>query len=369
VPVRPYDVVSTDSHLEVPPDQWRPYVDAEFQAYVPKVVRLPKGSGDAWEMPGGGIVPLGLQFAITRPGVENRYKFSRPVGISYGPDLAGSGDGHRRIREMDEDGVDADVLFPAVFGTRGLNLPVEVDAAICRGYNDWLSREYTAADPERLLGLALLPKGSIEDAIAEMRRVATMPGIYGVVNFPDCEPGDDRYFAASLELGVPLCSHGSFPTPRVQWPPKGVDVDLSKAMSATAAVKYMLSGVFDRLPDLRIFCAETFCGWLPYAYQMVDEWYERYGLWVDADLQRKPSEYMKRHFMWSFIVDPMAIRLRHLIGIDNITWSTDFPHMNTDWPLSRRSIDEQLGGIPEDERRRIIRDNAVEFFKLAATSA
>jgi predicted TIM-barrel fold metal-dependent hydrolase len=155
----------------------------------------------------------------------------------------------------------------------------------------------------------------------------------------------------------------------VQWPPKGVDVDLSKAMSATAAVKYMLSGVFDRLPDLRIFCAETFCGWLPYAYQMVDEWYERYGLWVDADLQRKPSEYMKRHFMWSFIVDPMAIRLRHLIGIDNITWSTDFPHMNTDWPLSRRSIDEQLGGIPEDERRRIIRDNAVEFFKLEASNA
>src|SRR5438132_14147601 len=121
--MRTYDVVSADSHLEVPPDQWRPYVDNTFQQYVPKVVRLPDDSGDAWEMPGGGLIPLGLQFAVTRPGIENRYVHSKPIGIGYGPDLVGSGDGYRRLREMDEDGVDADLLFPAIFGTRGLNLP------------------------------------------------------------------------------------------------------------------------------------------------------------------------------------------------------------------------------------------------------
>ena len=223
--MRTYDFVSADSHLEVPPDQWRPYVDEEFQQYVPKVVRLPDDSGDAWEMPGGDLIPLGLQFAITGPRVEDRYVHSKPIGISYGPDLAGSGDGARRVRELDEDGIDADVLFPAIFGTRGLNLPVEVDVAICRGYNDWLSTEYTAADPERLLGLAILPKGGIEEAIAEMRRVAGRAGIYGVVNFPDCEPGDDRFFEAALELGIPLCSHATFPAPRVEWPPRNVDLD------------------------------------------------------------------------------------------------------------------------------------------------
>src|SRR5579884_3239116 len=101
---------------------------------------------------------------------------------------------------------------------------------------------------------------------------------------------------------------------------------------------------------------------------MLDEAYEKHGLWVDAQLQRKPSEYMKQHFVWSFIVDPMAIRLRHAIGINNLTWSTDFPHMNTDWPLSRESIDEQMAGIPEADRRRIVRDNAVELFHLPAAS-
>lgn len=362
--MKSYDVVSTDSHLEVPPDQWRGFVDKEFQAYVPKVVRLADGAGDAWEMPGGGIVPLGLQFAITRPGKANRYKYSRPYGVSYGPDLAGSGDGERRIREMDEDGIDADVLFPAIFGTRGLNIPVEADVAICRGYNDWLSTEYTAVASDRLLGLALLPKGGIEQAIEEMRRVAGMSGIYGVVNFPECEPGDDRLFEAAVELGVPLCTHASLSAPRVQWPPKGVDIDVSKLMAGTSCIKYILSGVLDRVPDLQVFCAETFCGWLPYTYNILDEWYEQDQLWVDAELKHLPSEYMKRHFMWSFIVDPLAIRLRHVIGINNITWSTDFPHMNTDWPESRRNIEEQMGDIPAVDRRRIIRDNAVEFFNL-----
>jgi predicted TIM-barrel fold metal-dependent hydrolase len=364
--MRAYDLVSADSHLEVPPDHWRPYVEREFREYVPTVVRLPDDSGDAWEMPGGGLVPLGLQFAITRPGVENRYVHSKPIGISYTDDLVGSGDGARRIRELDEDGVDADLLFPAIFGTRGLNLPVEVDVAICRGYNDWLSDEYTAADPERLLGLAILPKGGIDEAIGEMRRVAGKPGVYGVVNFPECEPGDDRFFEAALDLGMPLCSHATFPAPTLQWPPTDVDVDLSKAGAASLCIRYMLSGVLDRLPDLEIFCAETFCGWLAYAYEMVDSWYEDHALWVDATLPRRPSEYMKQHFRWSFIVDPLAIRLRHRIGLDRIMWSTDFPHMNTDWPLSRASIDEQMGNIPADERRRMVRDNAVEFFRLPA---
>lgn len=49
--MRNYEIVSTDSHLEVPPDSWRPFVDPEFREYAPKVVKLPNG-GDAWLMPG-----------------------------------------------------------------------------------------------------------------------------------------------------------------------------------------------------------------------------------------------------------------------------------------------------------------------------
>jgi hypothetical protein len=135
--MRDYEIVSTDSHLEVSPDQWRSYVDAEFKDYVPKVVQLPTG-GDAWLMPGkSNPIPLGLNFSAGR-GWENL----KTSGLSYADGLVGAGDAKQRLSEMDQDGVDAELLFPAVSGQRTLDvaaIPGEAYVAIARGYNDWLS--------------------------------------------------------------------------------------------------------------------------------------------------------------------------------------------------------------------------------------
>ncbi len=213
--MRNYEIVSTDSHLEVSPDQWCPYVDREFQAYVPKVVKLPNG-GDAWLMPGKSQpVPLGLNFSAGR-GWENL----KTSGISYAEGLVGAGDAKQRLGEMDQDGVDAEILFPAVSGQRTLDIgaiPPEAYIAIARGYNDWLSQEYTSEDPDRLLGLAILPCTTIDDSIAELERVAGMPGIRGIVlhQWPNGSPvpkpdEDDRFWARAIALDVPLTAHVSF---------------------------------------------------------------------------------------------------------------------------------------------------------------
>ncbi|TMK67327.1 MAG: hypothetical protein E6G60_01100, partial [Actinobacteria bacterium] len=99
----PYEYVSADSHLEVSPDQWRPFVDKELHEYVPKVIKLDNG-GDAWQMPGnGGVIPLGLNFSAGR-GWEN----IKPTGISYAEGLRGAGDGSQRLEEMDTDGIYAE---------------------------------------------------------------------------------------------------------------------------------------------------------------------------------------------------------------------------------------------------------------------
>src|ERR1700694_2778234 len=102
--MRNYDVVSTDSPLEVSPDRWRPFVDRDFHEYVPKVVQLPNG-GDAWLMPGRSQpVPLGLNFSAGR-GWENL----KTSGLSYVDGLVGAGDAKERLTEMDQGGVDGDV--------------------------------------------------------------------------------------------------------------------------------------------------------------------------------------------------------------------------------------------------------------------
>jgi predicted TIM-barrel fold metal-dependent hydrolase len=384
--MRNYEIVSTDSHLEVPPDAWRPYVDPAFREFAPKVVQLPNG-GDGWLMPGKDApVPLGLNFSAGR-GFENL----KVSGISYADGLVGAGDGEQRVREMDEDGVDAEILFPAVAGQRTLDtgaLPREAYIAIARGYNDWLSQEFTAVDPDRLLGLAILPVTTIDDAIDELRRVSTMPGIRGVVlhAWPNGGPTPDldldaQFWQLAVELDVPITAHVSFGggaaaeaavlakrmaesgESLINFAP--INAMLSKvATHGFVANQLITSGVFERVPALQFFFAETQVGWLPEFMEDADENYARHRFWSGVDLPHPPSWYVRNHFNWGFQIDRFGLKVRHDIGVDRIQWSTDFPHVQCDWPNSRKVIDEQFAGIPDDERRQVVRDNAVRYFRL-----
>ena len=77
--MRDYEIISTDSHLEVSPDRWRPYVDAGVPGVrADQVVKLPNG-GDAWLMPGKSQpVPLGLNFSAGRG-----WEKLKTSGLSY----------------------------------------------------------------------------------------------------------------------------------------------------------------------------------------------------------------------------------------------------------------------------------------------
>ncbi|MBW8824785.1 MAG: amidohydrolase family protein, partial [Acidobacteria bacterium] len=65
-----------------------------------------------------------------------------------------------------------------------------------------------------------------------------------------------------------------------------------------------------------------------------------------------------------FQVDRFGVKVRHDIGVDRIQWSTDFPHVQCDWPDSQKIIEMQFKDVPEDETRKMLRDNAVKFFRL-----
>jgi predicted TIM-barrel fold metal-dependent hydrolase len=384
--VREYHVVSTDSHLEVPPYMWEPFVDAQFREFVPKVVKLPNG-GDAWKMPGkSNPVPLGLNFSAGR-GWENL----KTSGLSYDDGLVGAGDAQQRLSEMDQDGVDAELLFPAVSGQRTLDvaaIPPEAYVALARGYNTWLSQEYTAADPDRLLGLAILPGATIDDSIAELERVATMPGIRGVVlhHWPNGSPvpkpeEDDRFWRRALELDVPLTAHVAFgggaaaeQAAIAAAAQEGVSLmnfaPMTTMLSKTVThggqiIQLIQHGTFDRFPDLQFFFAETQIGWIPEFKEDADENWRRHRYWSGADQwAHEPSWYVDHNTNWGFQVDRFGLKVRHDIGIDRIQWSTDFPHVQCDWPNSREVIDDQFRDIPDDEMRTIVCDNAVRYFRL-----
>ena len=144
--MRDYEIVSTDSHLEVSPDRWRPYVDREFQrlrAQGREAAQRRRRVADAGQgQPGPARAEL---LGRTRMGEPPDLRAS-PTPTAWSARATASS----ASREMDQDGVDAEILFPAVSGQRTLDvaaIPAEAYVAIARGYNDWLSQEYTAEDP------------------------------------------------------------------------------------------------------------------------------------------------------------------------------------------------------------------------------
>jgi len=123
-----------------------------------------------------------------------------------------------------------------------------------------------------------------------------------------------------------------------------------RGSGSVAAVQWVLSGLFDRFPTLRIFFAENQIGWIPFFLQAADVRYERHHRWAERllglkPLKRPPSDYMREHFLWGFQFDRIGVELRHKIKVDHLMWGSDFPHQESDWPESLKIIDKNFAGV------------------------
>ena len=173
-----YSLISADSHVVESPDLWKKWLQPEFLDRAPKLVKDSAG-GDAWQYrPGTPPVPLGL--VTTYPG--RTYEAFKWEGARYDTVNAGAWHGETRLKEQVVDGVDAEVLYPSQRTMRHYMLDDDNDfhKAGIQAYNNWMAKEFMAADPKRLIGLAQIPNLGVEEAIAEMRRAKQM-GMRGVI--------------------------------------------------------------------------------------------------------------------------------------------------------------------------------------------
>lgn len=248
---------------------------------------------------------------------------------------------------------------------------------VLRGYNNFAS-DFAAANPEVLLGAACLPTTGVDDAIAEMRRVRKLPGIRTVAPaaFPNGSgtplPEDDRFYAEALDLAMPLTMHGGWSSPIggckndldvAAWIIGHVEVVTGGPYTVTQLI---LSGVLDRFPELRFIVQEAGAGWLPFSMDIMDHFYDRQRFWAGlADLKNPPSWYCTSgNFLWNIICDRTAVKMRDLIGVDNLSWSSDFPHGNTEWPETRVRALQLLADCTAEERHKILWANAAKFYGL-----
>jgi predicted TIM-barrel fold metal-dependent hydrolase len=282
---------------------------------------------------------------------------------------------------MHLDGVTKAVLLPgaalgATIGAARATGDKDAYMAVLQGYNDFIN-DFSLTHPEMFLGGACIPGTGVDDAIAEMERVRKMPGIHTVApgSFPNGSTSptdeDDRFWAASLDLDMPITMHGGISTPTngiktdrdaATWIIGHVEITTGGPYSATQLI---MSGVFDRFPDLRVIILECGAGWLPFSMDVMNHFYDRQRFWAGIDLKNPPAWYCTSgNLLWNIICDKTAIRLRDEIGVDNLSWSSDFPHGNSEWPESRSRALKLLDGCTDEERDKILWSNAAKFYRL-----
>ncbi len=386
-----YEFISSDTHLEVLPERWSGRVDTKYRDKMPRTVPHPDG-GDALYIEGAPLFQVAYLDLRGGRTSENWQPFDVKV-----EDTAGVGPPEQRLQEQDQDGCAAEVLFPNMQAGPGLWRNIadnDAYVAAIRAYNDWLAEEYCAVDPSRLLGLGVMPMTTLADSLAELEHCVAL-GLKGILlsSFPNGMayplPEDDQFWAAAMDIKMPLTVHVAFDRggdraqqPTFIYPDENPDIlrkvkrglvdqmALLGLRPATSFSQLIASGVFDRLPDLRIFFAETRLGWVPYWMDEADFWYERHRHWAQRylgfkPLKRQPSDYMKEHFLFS-VQGPelVAIELRHHLGVKHIMFATDFPHIECEWPNTKPTLDCLTASLSPDEKYKIVAGNVIDFFAL-----
>ena len=360
-------LIDADSHVNEPPRLWLDRVPARYRDRAPRQEQFEEG--DAWILEG---VDQPINFGLNAS-AGMRWEDMKPW-IRWEEIRRGGYEPQARLAEMDLDQVDAQVLYPTPRLSHSViaNQDPDFHLACVRAYNDWIS-DYASFAPDRLGGMALLPNRGVDMAIAEFQRTIALPGMKGALLgcYPhgdlEIDKDDDRLWHAIADAGVPLHIHVSLVNSMPGFV-SGVPGDVRFYDAPKRLLQFIWSGVFERIPHLKLVLVEVDCGWLPYFREQVDDRYRRLRLAERLDVPRPPSEYLDENVLFTYITDTTALRLRDDIGVSNMMWSSDYPHIAADWPNSWRSIAASHAGIPKAEKELLLAGNAQRLYRFGAGS-
>jgi len=370
--MREYRLIDADCHVVEPPHIWERWLPKKFQDRAPRLVKDEEG-GDAWQFtPGGPLMYIGL---VATPGM--RFEEMKWKGYTYDTVRKGCWEGKARLEDMDFDGVDAEFIYPSQRTMHHFmgNEDRDFHRAGIHAYNDYMNDEFCAVDPERLFFLAQMPNLGVAEAIAELKR-CRKKGARGVIisawpsGEDDLTRDDDEFFATAADLGMPVSIHINIQRKREKRPklegPAAIGTMAMAGMLQFPPImcELIMSGLFDRVPKLKIVGVETECGWAPEALEQVDNFYWRNRTHTGVQIQQIPSQYFHQHFLLTFITDRTCVRNRHAIGVRNMAWSSDYPHHGCDWPYSRKVVAEMFEDVAADERYWICAGNIVDLYDL-----
>jgi len=412
-------VVSADGHVGCSVETMRPYVDPAYRDRLDDVRVEEEVIREAMSYIRAENFPPEVLDAVDDRGVLRERAYMdvyRSVAA--------------RIGELDAEGVAAEIVLDggewAYPWFAGLNrpYPLFLQAAGARAFNRWVA-DLISESEGRIYGNLVLGPGLDLEASADELRWAKEHGFVSVtaprkvahdaiplINDPYWEP----FWAACAEIGLAVNLHAGWGRPQgflyqvfVRGKEQNAFQNLSgtKQEDALTASEYlrnaerqnaaagddmmeggqktyaedekqltvgmgqrqalwqlMLNGVFDRNPGLKLVLTEVRADWVPATLAYLDERFEQ----AQVRLELRPSEYFERNVG----VTPSAphyaeVQIREQIGVDRFMFGTDMPHREGTWPNTRNWIKHAFRGVPEDQVRKILGENAIRFYEMDRT--
>ncbi len=302
-------------------------------------------------------------------------------------------DDARRTSEQEADGIVAEVVFPNTvppfFPTGQVVAPAPKNdedfprrLAGLHAHNRWLV-DFVRERPGRRAGLGQIFLNDIDQAVEDVRWMKAN-GLAGVLlpgvspDTPWVEPLFSPAYeplwtvCEELEMSVTHHSGGSGIPSYGRYPFANALFVMETGFFANRAMWHlMLSGVFDRHPDLRLVLTEQGSAWVPGVLERMDTLWDRMtgGRIGELDVpegavtKRRPSEYFVDNvWLGASFPTPKDAECFADIGIDKIMWGSDYPHDEGCFPRSRESLRAAFSSWPERDMRKILSENIAPVY-------
>ena len=394
-------IISVDDHVLEPKDVWQRWLPSKYRPEGPRVVRssyalktaAERGRGGSAKMVDSGpetdfwvyedlVMSINSGFASAgRPSEEND---DHPVG--YDKMRPGFYDMTARLADMDVNHIERSLCFPTFPRFCGQTFLEAKDRELAlecvRAYNNWMVEEWAGESGGRLVPLCLIPLWDGIEAAAEVRRNAArgvravafceLPSHLGLPSIHDKDHYWEPFFQACEETGTVICMHIGSSSNFVRTSddaPVVVRAALTAVNSQMSLTDWLFSGALARHPGLKIAYSEGQIGWIPFALERCDTLWDRKTArhQVAAELVEPPSAYFHRQVFGCFFEDDFGLRARADVGVDQITFESDYPHQDTTWPHTEEYAQSSMAELSHEEIVKITRTNAIKLFGLPET--
>ena len=360
-------IISADSHITEPPNTYIDRIDHKYKDTAPHMIHDEK-LGDVFIVKD---FPRPINVALAAAAGKDASEL-RTTGAKFDELHKGGWDPNARMADQDRDGVAAEVIYPTVGMILCNHRDFDYKKACFDAYNLWIS-EYCAAHPDRLIGTGQTAMRSVEEGISDLRKMKEL-GLKGVMmpGNPALEDYDSPIYApfyeAAIDLEMPLSFHILTSTSdnfQTRGPKLNSFLSIIRGCQDIIGT-FILGGVFERHPKLKLVCVEADAGWVPHYMYRMDHAYDRHRYWLTAGtLSKMPSEYFRENVYTTFQDDYVAFQVRDLCNIKRLMWASDFPHSDSTWPWSQDVISKHTVGMTADEKNLVLHDNVADLYHLS----